>query len=470
MKRLAVLVLSLLIAPISLADNVLVFGDRGERTILQTNLESLGHTVTNQAALPTDLSGFDTVWHVGAFVALTTDEQTRLTNFLTGGGGLHLTGERPCCESLNGSLQQLINSVVTSGGVQVGGLGDITGPYLINPAANSGLASNPNTVTTWVPGGPGGMGGLAGLPSPNVLVTGAGDVPVGATWVEADLVGAVGRLTILMDVNWFNNQTGDNVPFIENIQTFLAGGVVEPETGTARFRVTKTFTDLRTDEVDVTLTCNAGLPLQQNFTIAGGDPSGVTFTLTNVPDGGADCTVTESGGPDNYTAVMNGGSGCSWAGVTAGLQVCEIENQPDPGEYTVAMDWIIGEDGNEEDSYVVDIDVNCSANIIEVDDTPVTPAMQYSGTLDDGESVVLTIDTGAGSATCSATENFTQSGVEPSASEGCFDATIEAGGGADCLFTNTVFFEGIPTLNQYGLALLTLLMLGVGFVSVRRFA
>jgi hypothetical protein len=33
-----------------------------------------------------------------------------------------------------------------------------------------------------------------------------------------------------------------------------------------------------------------------------------------------------------------------------------------------------------------------------------------------------------------------------------------------------VFFEGIPTLNQYGLALLALLMLGVGAVGLRRFA
>jgi len=32
-----------------------------------------------------------------------------------------------------------------------------------------------------------------------------------------------------------------------------------------------------------------------------------------------------------------------------------------------------------------------------------------------------------------------------------------------------VFFEGIPTLNHYGMAILALLMLGVGFVGFRRF-
>jgi hypothetical protein len=32
-----------------------------------------------------------------------------------------------------------------------------------------------------------------------------------------------------------------------------------------------------------------------------------------------------------------------------------------------------------------------------------------------------------------------------------------------------VFFEGIPTLSQYGMAIMALLMLGVGFVGFRRF-
>jgi hypothetical protein len=38
-----------------------------------------------------------------------------------------------------------------------------------------------------------------------------------------------------------------------------------------------------------------------------------------------------------------------------------------------------------------------------------------------------------------------------------------------CTITATAFYEGIPTLGQYGLALMALLMLGVGFVGFRRF-
>ncbi|NNJ79124.1 MAG: IPTL-CTERM sorting domain-containing protein, partial [Xanthomonadales bacterium] len=40
---------------------------------------------------------------------------------------------------------------------------------------------------------------------------------------------------------------------------------------------------------------------------------------------------------------------------------------------------------------------------------------------------------------------------------------------AGCDVEGTVFFEGIPTLSQYGMAIMVLLMLGVGFVGMRRF-
>ena len=48
---------------------------------------------------------------------------------------------------------------------------------------------------------------------------------------------------------------------------------------TAKFNVTKEFSNGDTGDVEVTLNCNGGLPLQQSFTISGGDPAGVTFTV-----------------------------------------------------------------------------------------------------------------------------------------------------------------------------------------------
>jgi hypothetical protein len=60
----------------------------------------------------------------------------------------------------------------------------------------------------------------------------------------------------------------------------------------ANFLVTKTFSDGNDDEVQVTLTCNNGLPLEQSFMISEGHP--VNFVLTQFTDGVPDCEVTET--------------------------------------------------------------------------------------------------------------------------------------------------------------------------------
>ncbi len=73
-----------------------------------------------------------------------------------------------------------------------------------------------------------------------------------------------------------------------------------------------------------------------------------------------------------------------------------------------------------------------------------------------------------GGTDCTVEESFDDAIVE--SQNGCADPeTIEAGQDKSCEIVNTVFFEGIPTLNQYGMAILALLMLGVGFVGFRRF-
>jgi hypothetical protein len=459
-----ILVAGVLLAPATLlADNILVFGDYPSQANLVSTLESLGHTVDNPGGLPGDLSGYDTIWHVGAYVPLSAGEQTQLADFLGNGGGVHLTGERPCCETLNDSVETFVNSVVAGGGVQVGGLGDIGGPYAINPNVVGAIARNPNPVSDWVPSAPGGMGGLGGLPDPNILATGASDFPVGGAWIDADMVSGSGRLTVLMDVNWFDNFSGDNVAFIDNLEVFLSGGEVSP---VARFRVTKTFSDGSTDEVDVTLTCNSGLPLKQTFTIAGGDPEGVTFIVTDIPESGADCEVTETGTPAGYTSVMNGGAGCAWEDVTAGFRSCAITNTANPATYTVYKDWTVFRQGGDVVLGVADVTIECDS---EIDGGWEDDGTWYlSDTLSDGDTLVATVDTTEGPATCSASEEVNESGVESSA-VGCGEVSLSAGGSHTCTFTNTVFFEGIPTLSQYGLALLVLLTLGVGFVGLRRF-
>jgi hypothetical protein len=68
---------------------------------------------------------------------------------------------------------------------------------------------------------------------------------------------------------------------------------------------------------------------------------------------------------------------------------------------------------------------------------------------------------------CFAWEDISDSYVE--VDNDCGDIEVAAGMGDECTITNTVFFEGIPTLNQYGMAIMALLMLGMGFVGFRRF-
>ena len=71
------------------------------------------------------------------------------------------------------------------------------------------------------------------------------------------------------------------------------------------------------------------------------------------------------------------------------------------------------------------------------------------------------------SSSCWVDENIVDDAIE--VINGCMNISVSVGNPAECTITNTVFFEGIPTLNQYGLAIMALLMLGIGMVGFRRF-
>jgi len=246
--------------------------------------------------------------------------------------------------------------------------------------------------------------------------------------------------------------------------------------GIAEIKVTKTFSDGNDAEVDVTLTCNSGLPLEQTFTIAGGDPKGVTFVVHDIPEGGASCEVTETGGPTGYTPSMHGGgvgdacdncvNDCTWEGVTGGLFSCEITNQANPATFTVNKEWVI-ENGSASDIVEsAQVVVFCNNRI---DGGSVNGnEWVYTDWLNGNDSLEVTVDTTQQSAECYAVEDIKQqTGIE--SEDDCGNRTIAAGGSSSCTITNTVFFEGIPTLSQWGLAILAMLTLGVGLVSYRRF-
>lgn len=206
------------------AATIAVFGDRsGERSSVTAALEALGNTVTNMSSLPSDLSSFDTIWHVGAFVPLSASVQASLSGFLADGKGIYLTGERPCCEALNGSIESFINSNLMSGSVQVGGFGDVSGPYEYNASAVGNIDAD--LAVGWPPSAPGSIEGVSG---DNVVVTATSTGrAVAAAWGDSDLING-GRIALFMDVNWLFSINSDEAQVVANAQEFLFDGFVGP--------------------------------------------------------------------------------------------------------------------------------------------------------------------------------------------------------------------------------------------------
>jgi uncharacterized repeat protein (TIGR01451 family) len=235
----------------------------------------------------------------------------------------------------------------------------------------------------------------------------------------------------------------------------------------ARFHVTKDFSDGSTDDVEVTLTCDTGLPLEQSLTIAGGDPTGVTFVVKDFIDGTMSCHVSEVTNTPGYDIDD---SGCVWPLVNSidGPFGCVVNNTAQDATFTAHKVWNIINEGGDEVNTHVPVTITCDSYITGSNGSYYTDGYTATKVLDDGDSLWVTVDTTTGPAYCSASESITQSGVE--STDNCYGRYLTAGSTDSCTFVNTVFFEGIPTLSQYGMAILALLMLGVGMVGFRRFS
>ncbi len=117
-----------------------------------------------RTSLYADLSSYNAIWYVDTS-PLSAGAATELETFVEEGGGLYLTGERPCCDALNSWDQGIVDTVVAGGGVQVGGLGDDSAGYgteALDPNAIDGITTNPNVVANWTPSAPGMTAGVSG--------------------------------------------------------------------------------------------------------------------------------------------------------------------------------------------------------------------------------------------------------------------------------------------------------------------
>jgi len=282
------------------------------------------------------------------------------------------------------------------------------------------------------------------------------------------------------------------------------------------FTVYKLFSDGNSETpVTVHIQCFTGLPLNQQQTVVA-DNDGefeVEFVVESFNQGELDCNIWE-GDVAGYTATYDAGSivgepsadadGCHFSNIDTSIEKgpappaltfeesgCAITNDPDPVEVTVNKDWVIDGSGGDALDPAYSLILLCDEEIVggEYCDFPTLQGGNKSGIYGEcdgnsGQWIKVLTKTGTGDTEdatytadvvpdwengtdCEVHENVYDSSVEVDTD--CDGLTVSIGEGTECTVTNTVFYEGIPTLSQYGMAIMVLLMLGVGFVGFRRF-
>ncbi|HET6565835.1 MAG TPA: ExeM/NucH family extracellular endonuclease, partial [Xanthomonadales bacterium] len=277
----------------------------------------------------------------------------------------------------------------------------------------------------------------------------------------------------------------------------------------ATFTVRKRFMDgNNVTPVTFRIDCNTGLILDQEKTVfpdEGDFDRGsfeVSFVVTSFTDGQLSCTVSEdavggytasyvcgsSNDPDQVCSVGddspldNFGVGpCFYENVdSTGLlessNFCTIRNYPNPGQLEISKEWLV------EGSVGEGLDMRAYIDVTS--DGEITGGSACNG----NQSCASVYFAGPAAQTKTLEIASTYQGTEVWLVEDLFDQSFESendcngqvtvypagfeggSGVAQCKFTNTAFFEGIPTLSQYGMLIMALLMLGVGLAGFRRYS
>jgi len=270
----------------------------------------------------------------------------------------------------------------------------------------------------------------------------------------------------------------------------LPGLALAQTTTRATFDVYKDFADDNTASVSVTLDCFTGLPLTQSQDIS--ENQSVTFVVESFESGELDCSVSEAD-VTGYTAYYDEyySGDCDYEDVSNGASYeCTVSNYPDPVEVTVTKDWEVDGSGGDAldptysltlwcDNEIKD-GSNCDAKNGYYDSCYYAdPGTWYkdltesgTGDTEDADYTAHVVPDWDGGTDCWVEEQVYDSSVEVDDTD-CgdvgLDVELAGAGDNECTIINTVFYEGIPTLSQYGMAIMALLMLGVGFVGFRRF-
>ena len=216
-----------------------------------------------------------------------------------------------------------------------------------------------------------------------------------------------------------------------------------------------------------------------------------SFEVDNVPSTPISCELWETV-PEGYipeyscqseascATVNSGGTpSCVFSGVVAGQQnVCLIDNNVAPVAVKVTKEWAdnitldLPEDESDDDvgvPQVARVNLVCE-NVYDGDGIEINGDMVWSWLFEGNPAsqVAMVYPNFDESTTCRTEEKELPSAVE---SESTCSEPTEIKIGEDereCIVTNTVFFEGIPTLSLRGLVLITALMLVTGMIAMRR--
>lgn len=268
-------------------------------------------------------------------------------------------------------------------------------------------------------------------------------------------------------------------------------------------RVTKDFTDGdNPTEATVSLDCNTGLILDQDKDIIEGPANYVEFVVTSFTDGTLDCQVVEdSDSLPGYIASYEAGvifqqdddevgysvddDGCHFTDIPGGAELsCAVTNDARPQPVVITKEWQFEGSVNPGDINLdYTLTLHCDGEVIEdgsdyckvkggeqvmgLNGDELYTCKRFYGNGDD-DFTAMVVPTYPGN-NCWVTEDVDADYVETDVSD-CDNLSVSAVDGGDaCTVTNLVFYEGIPSLSQYGMALMALLMLGMAGIGFRRF-
>ena len=252
--------------------------------------------------------------------------------------------------------------------------------------------------------------------------------------------------------------------FLAAAAALMVPGFAMAQTVDATFDTSIDFSNDFDGSVNVELTCNGGTPLVQDADISEGSP--VQFTVLSLDTATRTCSIAISDLASGYETATD----CEFVGGTnlEASNTCDIVATPMESEIDVFVDWTGVDDPSI--SQFAELEISCSPASTDTGPNYGTVSTVVSGIGDSDYFLDFYPTTAAGGTTCSVEVN---EDALDSAVEGIACADIEGIMVGDavvaCDVTFTAFFEGIPTLGQYGKAIMVLLMLGVGFVGFRRF-